>query len=58
LKWGQRKFKKNKKNGKPVHVVIRYDVGPRKIPNMAYQGFIEKLFTRNATKEDFSWLST
>jgi hypothetical protein len=25
---------------------------------MAYQGFIEKLFTKNATKHEFTWLST
>jgi hypothetical protein len=25
---------------------------------MAYQGFIEKLFIKNATKQEFTWLST
>jgi hypothetical protein len=25
---------------------------------MAYQDFIEKLFTKNGTKEEFTWLST
>jgi hypothetical protein len=29
-----------------------------KIPKMAYQGFREKLFTKNGTKQDFTWLST
>jgi hypothetical protein len=29
-----------------------------KIPNMAFQGFIEKLFTKNGTKQDSTWLST
>jgi hypothetical protein len=24
---------------------------------MAYQNFIEKLFTKNSTKQDFTWLS-
>jgi hypothetical protein len=30
FKWGQTKFKKNQKNGKPVHGVMIYDVVPRK----------------------------
>jgi hypothetical protein len=30
LKWEQRKFKKIKKNGKPAHGVMIYDVVPRK----------------------------
>jgi hypothetical protein len=25
---------------------------------MAYQNFIEKLFTKNSTKQDFTWLPT
>jgi hypothetical protein len=25
---------------------------------MAYQGFIEKIFTKNATKQEFTWLYT
>jgi hypothetical protein len=35
---------------------VMYYLG--KIPNKAYQGFIEKLFTKNATKEEFTRLST
>jgi hypothetical protein len=58
LKWEQRNSKKIQKNGKPAHGVMICDVVPRKIPNMAYQGFIEKLFTKNATKQEFTSLST
>jgi hypothetical protein len=43
---GAKEFKKNQKNRKPVHGVMICDVIPRKIPNMAYQGFIEKLFKK------------
>jgi hypothetical protein len=58
LKFFQRWFKEILKNGKPVHGVMICDVVPRKIPNMAFQGFIEKLFTKNATKYEFTRLST
>jgi hypothetical protein len=34
------------------------DVYLGKIPNLAFQGFIEKLFTKIATKQEFTWLST
>jgi hypothetical protein len=58
-KWGQRKFKKKAKKGKPVHGVMICDVVPRKkIPNMEYRGFIEKLFTKNATRQEFIRHST
>jgi hypothetical protein len=56
FKWEQRKFKKNQKKGKPGHGVMICDLVPRKIPNMSYQHFKEKLFTKNGTKEDFTWL--
>jgi hypothetical protein len=45
LKWGLRELKKLKK-GKTEHGFMVCDVVPRKIPNMACQGFIRKLFTK------------
>jgi hypothetical protein len=45
---------KFKKNGKPVHGVMICDMVHRKKPNMACQDFIEKLFTKNGTKQDFT----
>jgi hypothetical protein len=29
-----------------------------KIPNMVYKNLVEKIFTKNSTKQDFNWLST
>jgi hypothetical protein len=56
---GAKEFQKNQKNGKPAHGVRICDVVRRKkIPNMAYQGFREKLFTKNGTKQGFTWLFT
>jgi hypothetical protein len=49
---------KIQKIGKLVHGGMICDMVPRKIPNMAFQGFIENLFTKNGTKQDFTWLST
>jgi hypothetical protein len=46
------------KNGKPMHGVMLFDMVPKKIPNMAFKGFIVKLFTKNSTKQDSTWLST
>jgi hypothetical protein len=54
---GPKEIKKIKK-GKLVRGVMICDVVPKKIPNMAYQDFIEKFFTKNPTKQDFTWLST
>jgi hypothetical protein len=48
---GAKQIKKNQKNEKLVPRVMICDVIPRKkIPNMVYQGFIEKLFTKNALR--------
>jgi hypothetical protein len=58
LKFGQMWFKKIQKNGKLVHGVMICDMVRRKIPNMAFQGFIENIFTKNGTKQDFTWFST
>jgi hypothetical protein len=57
LKLEQSKFKKNQKNRKPAHGVMICDVVPKKIPNMAYQGLRENLFTKNGTKQELTWLS-
>jgi hypothetical protein len=58
LKFCQMWFKKIQKNGKLVHGVMILDMVPKKIPNMLFQGLIENLFTKNGTKQDFTWLST
>jgi hypothetical protein len=53
---GAKEIQKKSKKGKPGHGVMICDLVPRKIPNMSYQHFKEKLFTKNGTKEDFTWL--
>jgi hypothetical protein len=58
LKFRQRWFKKIKKieNMRMESCYVIYYLG--KILNMAYQDFIKKLYTKNATKQEFNWLST
>jgi hypothetical protein len=47
LEWGPREFRKNKKKGKTLHGVMVSDAPPRKIPNMASQGFTGGLFHKD-----------
>jgi hypothetical protein len=45
---GAKAVLKKIKNRKPPHGVMICDVLPRKIPNMSYQGFKDKLITKMA----------
>jgi hypothetical protein len=57
VKWEQRNSKKSK-NGKPTHRATICDLVPRKNTKYAIPRFKKKLFTKNGTKQEFTWLST
>jgi hypothetical protein len=55
---GAKEIQKNQKNGKPVHGVMICDIIPWKNTKHGILRFHRKTLHKNATKEDFTWLST
>jgi hypothetical protein len=51
-------LKENKKHEKSVYGIMIYDVLPRKNTKHDIPIFQRKLFIKNGTKRNFTWLST